>query len=83
MIGTITPSIFSDDLIYGSLFFFMVKGYRNLANNFISQISGMLKQKKITRIIIGNPEFNHPEKMDRFYKLLGFRRLETHYIRSL
>jgi len=83
MVGIFSGTMFSDDLIYASMFFFMAKGYRALAGNFVRKIEELLKEKKINKFIIGNPEFNHPEDMGMFYKLLGFNKLETHYIRNI
>ena len=83
MLGTITQSGFDSEIIYNSMFFFLKPEYRKFSKQFIDYVSEILKNTTVTRFVIGNPEFNHGAEMDRFYSMIGFRKLETHYIREV
>jgi hypothetical protein len=83
MIGTLTQTLFSNDLIYSSMFFFMDERFRKYAEGFIKQLEIELRKNKVSKLIIGNPELNNADKMERFYKIMGYKKLETHYMRDL
>ena len=83
MLGTFTESGFDDEIIYNSMFFFMKPEYRKFSKQFINDINEVLKLTTTTRFVIGNPEFNNGPEMERFYSMIGFKKIESHYIREV
>ena len=83
MLGIFTNSGFDSEVIYNSMFFFMKTEYRKFTKQFINDVENLLKLTTATRFIIGNPEFNNGPEMDRFYSIMGFKKLETHYIKPI
>lgn len=83
MAGYIVESFFSDDVFMQSIFFYIKKPYRSKAALFIKSLEIILRATKVTKFIIANIETNNGEKLERFYKMLGFKKLETHYIKGV
>ena len=83
MVGAIVQSGFDSEILYTSLFFFIKLEWRKFTKNFIDGVAEILKSTPATRFIVGNPEFNNGPEMDRFYSMMGFKKLETHYIREI
>jgi hypothetical protein len=83
MVGMISDCIFSNDLIYSTLFFFMADRYRHLAKDFLQALETILKYAHVTKFVISNPELNHGGKIERFYLMNGFKRLEVHMIKNI
>ena len=85
MVGSISPCMFTCDTMFHSMFFYIVPSFRSKAKVFVDQIEELLKLKpeKITKMIIGNPAFNNFNKLDKFYRLLEFELLESHYFKEI
>lgn len=83
MAGTIYPSLLSNDVVMCSMFFYIDKDKRNFTAGFIKQLEQILSKTGVTRLVIGNPDGNNGPEMDRFYSMLGFKKLETHYIKAV
>jgi hypothetical protein len=83
MAGVITPCLFSSDIIFNSLFFFIHEDYRRFTKEFLRQVEEAFKKTKITRLIIGHPAMNNGKVVDRFYRMLGFQKLEIQYFKAV
>lgn len=83
IIGASSPFPFSDALVYGELMFFVQKEFRKFTRAFLTRVEMVLKTRGVAKFILANVETNDGEKIDRFYKILGFKRLEIHYMKSL
>ena len=83
MLGTIVESGFDSEVIYNSMFFFLKPEYRKFSKQFINDVAEILKFTAATRFVIGMPAFNGGEKMERFLSIMGFKKLESHFIREV
>jgi hypothetical protein len=83
MAGTITPSVFSNDMYFVSMFFYFKPDCRRYSASFIRHLENMMMGTNITRLIIGIPALETGDKMERFYSFMGFKKLETHYSKAV
>jgi hypothetical protein len=83
MCGLITGTFFTAEKIFSAMFFYVKPSYRSLTKKFIQGVEGMLKHDEVKRMVIGHPASSHGEIIDRFYRMLQFRKLEVHYIKEV
>jgi len=81
--GIYVPNILSKDKMFHCLFIYLKKGYRTLTKKFLRMVEDKLRQRKYTVITLSHLEDHDGEKMDRYYKMLGYRKIESHYLRGL
>lgn len=89
--GYVFPSMYNDDLMFHQMFFYVKKEYRALTIQFIKELELVLIPTKVNKIVMGIPmhttskETEQPQhdKLLRFYKMLGYKVLETHVFKQL
>lgn len=83
--GYSLPSMFSDDLNFCVMFFFMKPHYRRFTKYFIKELELSLLGTRVTKIVFGFPApgmDEQSEKARRFIKIMGYKEMETHYYKS-
>ena len=80
--GMILPCGFTSDMMFMAMFFFVHPNKRQHTVPFIKEIERLLKGTQITRIVVSAPASVNG-KMDRFYSMLGYHKLETHYYKKV
>lgn len=83
VVGCINTCLFTDDIIFVSMFFYMKKKYGGYAKEFIKEISVFIKKYSVNKLVFASPMFDNSEKYNRFYKMLGFKVLETHFVKEI
>lgn len=83
MAGHFFPSQFSQEVFFVSIFLYFRDGFRQHTGDFIKQVIEVLKTTHANRFVTAVPHFQDQEKMGRFYKMKGFRLLETHWVLDL
>uniref|UniRef100_A0A6M3KVM0 N-acetyltransferase domain-containing protein n=1 Tax=viral metagenome TaxID=1070528 RepID=A0A6M3KVM0_9ZZZZ len=83
MLGAINPMMISDALVYGEIMFFIDEPYRKFTKTFIKKIECELINNGVSKFVLANIETNGADKIDRFYSIMGFKKMETHYMKSL
>ena len=78
MAGYFQPCGFSKDIMFQSMLFFVHPQHRAHTMQFIKEVQLLLKETQATMFLIGCP-VDDQEKMDRFFKIMGFKPLEIHY----
>lgn len=82
MAGYISKTITGEESVYMVMFFYVVRRFRRKIRRILKAIMAFLKGK-VQQIIIASPYTEDSAKRDRFYKIMGFKPLETHFVRSL
>lgn len=83
--GYVMPSMFTDDSFFMSMFFYVRKEYRNLTKQCIKELELCILPSRITKLIFGvlaldNIKYN---KQKRYFKMLGYKELETHFYKDV
>ena len=81
--GIITPCLFTNDVMFMSMFLYFPEKHRKYVVTFIKGVEEILERTNVTRLVVANPAFENADKMDRFYTMLGFQKLETHYVKAV
>lgn len=83
--GYLMPSMFTDDSFFMSMFFYIRKEYRHLTKQCIKELELCVLPSKVTKLIFGVMAFNNPnyEKQKRFFRMLGYKELETHFYKDV
>ncbi len=81
--GVILPCDFTTDLMFVGMFLYFKKGFRNLVRKFLKELELMIKVFPVTKIVFSAPAFAGQEKLERFYKMCGYKVLEVHYCKEL
>lgn len=81
--GYTMPGLFTSDVFFSILFFYVKKDCRKMTSSFIKAIEEMLKMAGITKIVFGVPyTWNYPV-LSRFYRMMGYSLLESHYCKDI
>ena len=83
MVGMIAKSFFSNDLMYQSYLFWIDKKHRRYIGKFLKSIENILSKTNISQFVVSNLDIGSYDKLNRFYAMKGFKRLETHFVRTL
>lgn len=82
-VGMLTKCFFSKQQFFQEIFFYINEENRYCSRDFIRYIEDQLKDSQVDHLVIGNMYANNGEAMGRYYEILGFKRLETHYIKQI
>ena len=82
MAGQFIPCLFTNDIMFCSMLFFVHHNKRKHTVPFIREIEKLLKGTRATRFVVATPA-TMDGKMDRFYSLLGFQPLEKHFYKVI
>ena len=80
--GYAVPSLFKNEITYCAMFIFIMPEFRHLTKQFIAELELALLGTKVSKLVFGLPtDEREPEadKIRRFFKILGYKELETHY----
>ena len=81
--GYNSPCLFTDDVFYNVMFFYVRQQFRFLTKEIIKEMELVLLPTKVTKLVFGIPISKHSEKYKRYYKMMGYRELETHVYKRI
>ena len=81
--GMTSKSFTSDKIIFQELIWYVNEPFRSYGVRLLRDVEKVLKVRGISIIIMAVLENSKTEKLKKFYERLGYKRMETHYIRSL
>lgn len=83
--GLITLSIFDARVkLFQEILFYVRNGFRKYSQLLLTNLTDACKQLKVEIMIMGYPSLDgKSDKMERFYKARGYKRLETHFIKRI
>jgi hypothetical protein len=81
--GFATETIFSKDIIWNQCIIYVQKEYRKHTKEFYKYFEYYIKQRGFNQITMGAISNKYYKLTDRWLKGLGFKPIETHYIKEL
>lgn len=81
--GVVTRSVLNGGDMFQEVIWYINKEYRNKGVNLLKETEKILKERGIISIIMVALENSMSQRLKTFYERLGFKAMETHYIRSL
>lgn len=75
--GIASPVMFRDEITLSVLFIYVRREWRKHTRTVIRELERMLWTTKATRLTFGITAGN--ETLERFFRMMGYRKLETHY----
>ncbi len=83
--GYVTPCMFTNDVIFSVMFFYVEPSFRFLTPRIVKEVELVLLPTKVTKIVFGVPIFENrkPLELVRFYRLMGYKPLETHLFKRI
>lgn len=81
--GVIAKSLINERLVFQEVVWYVNEGYRGTGVMFFREVERQLREMGVTLIIMAVLENSKTEKLKYLYESLGYRKMETHYVRSL
>lgn len=74
---------FTGDQLATEQFFFVIKEYRGKGMKLLEKFVDLAVERGVNRVAMVHLESLHPEALKRVYERIGFRKVETCYIKEL
>lgn len=81
--GYVMPGLYNGDLIFSVMFLYMKKGYRQYTKKFIKELELVLLPTKVNKIVFGILHSKVSHGYERFYRMMGYKKLETHVYKNI
>ena len=82
--GFITPFQFNGGTkLFQEVFFYLKDSFKKYSQLLLAELERKCKEIQLSKIIMAHPNDGNLEKMERFYKARGFKKLETHFIKRI
>lgn len=82
--GYIQNCHFSNDVMFSLMYFYIKEEHRKHSAGFLKVLEELLKKNTpATKFVVSSPAFTDSDKLDRFYKINGFKILETHFYKDI
>ena len=83
--GITMPCMFTNDIIFQVMFFYVDPEYRSLTGKIIKEVELVLLPTKVTKIVFGVPIFENkkPEILVKYYRMMGYKPLEVHLFKRI
>lgn len=78
--GQIVESFLSDEVVYQDLFFYIQPKHRTYTKALMTVLEKECKERGVNKIVMAS--FGDNERLDKFYKLLGYELLEKHFVKG-
>ena len=79
----ITQSFFTTQKIFVAMLFYIHPTKRKYTTQFMDSLNDFLKGKDITHIVFSSPASEVFDKMNRFYRMQGYKELERHFQKAV
>lgn len=75
---------FSNDVMFTLMYFFVNEKHRQHSAVIMKLVEELVrKNTKATKFVVSSPAFDDSEKLDRFYEISGYKKLETHFYKDI
>lgn len=81
--GMISKSLTSGKMIFQEIMWYVNAPFRQYGVSLLKEVEKHLKSEGVSIIIMAVLENSKTEKLKRFYERLGYRPMETHYVRAI
>ena len=83
MAGIELKSYLNDHRIYSETFWYVDEPYGRYCFWFIHQVERLLKERGFSIVVMAVLNSDKAERIEKMYKMTGYRHLETHFIKNL
>ncbi len=83
LFGIHVPSYTNDRIIFQEVIWYVNKPFRRYGINLLKEVENILKSRGVSIMIMAVLENSKTEKLKRFYESMGYKKMETHFVRSL
>lgn len=73
----------NDNLVFQEVIWYVNEPFRKHGVKLLKESQKMLKSQGISIMIMAVLENSKTEKLKRFYEALGYKKMETHYVRAI
>ena len=81
--GKCFKSFLNDGQVFQEIIWYVNKPYRSRGVKLLREAEKMLKDIGVSTMIMAVLENSKTEKLKRFYERIGYKPMETHYVRNL
>lgn len=81
--GTRSKSFFNQGDVFQEVMWYVNPPYRRYGIKLLRMVENLLKSTRVSIMIMAVLENSKTEKLKQFYSRLGFKPMETHYMRAL
>ena len=83
LFGVQTKSLLNDSQMFQEIIWYVNKPFRRYGVNLLREVENRLKLSGVSTMIMAVMENSKTEKIKSFYKRLGYKPMETHFVRTL
>jgi hypothetical protein len=80
--GLIAKSLINERLVFQEVIWYVNEAYRGTGVNFFKEVERQLREMGVSLIIMAVLENSKTEKLKNLYEGLGYKKMETHYVRT-
>ena len=77
--GYALPCMFTNETLFACMFLYIKKEHRHLTKRFIQELELTFLPTKAKRLTFSTPATPEGDKLQRFFRSLGYSELETHF----
>lgn len=81
--GRIVQSFYTKDIIFDVMTMYIDPDYRKFTGHVLAALEKILSLTTATKIVLANPNFQNSELLDDYYKMKGYRSLQTSFIKDI
>lgn len=81
--GYVLNSIFNDDVLYCAMVLYVKREFRDVSRKVLTEFELSLLPTKVTKIIFGVMDGPKFKVKQRFFKMMGYRFLESHFVKGI
>lgn len=81
--GQVTTNPLNNNKVFQELIWFTHKDYRRYGIMMLNEVEKRLKESGITQIVMALIHNSKANQLAKFYEKIGFRPMETHFIKNL
>jgi len=83
LFGVTFKSLINGGTVFQEIIWYVNEPFRRYGVRLLHEVEKLLKSRGVSIMIMAVLENSKTEKLKSFYELLGFKKMETHYVRSL
>lgn len=81
--GHVMKSMLNDGLIFQETIWYVSPNFRKYGTRLLSEATKILKMRGVSMVIMVALANSMSERLGKFYKRLGFKEMETHYMSAI
>lgn len=83
IVGNVVNCECTADTVFMAMLLYVKKAYRRYTKYFLQGADKLSREKDATMFLLVAPNFKDRKRLERFYSILGYRLLESHYVKKV